>query len=236
MAAQEILKLFDSYWFETTIFTKTPTSPSLSNPITQTQPQILAQESKLLKIPSLRVRSLSDQNLTIKTSFLSDSLSTNSDLLTPKLQTILSGEVVEAEAGDEEEIPTKKKVNRRRRSRKIKRSSKSLSELEFKEVKGFMDLGFVFSEEDKDSKLVSLIPGLQRFGKFESGEVLEGKNEIDEETEISRPYLSEAWGVLDENKLKNPLMNWRIPALGTDEIDMKDHLKFWAHTVASTVR
>ncbi|MCL7043829.1 hypothetical protein MKW94_016938 [Papaver nudicaule] len=42
---------------------------------------------------------------------------------------------------------------------------KSLSDLEFEELKGFMDLGFVFSEEDRNS---SLIPGLQRLGNKEN--------------------------------------------------------------------
>ncbi|KAM1105151.1 hypothetical protein ACFX13_013746 [Malus domestica] len=44
-----------------------------------------------------------------------------------------------------------------RRRRKKKSESKSLTDLQFEELKGFMDLGFVFSEEDKDSNLVSII-------------------------------------------------------------------------------
>ncbi|KAM7276738.1 hypothetical protein ACFE04_018604 [Oxalis oulophora] len=45
---------------------------------------------------------------------------------------------------------------------------KSYLELEFEEVKGFIDLVFVFSEEaKKNSILVSLVPGLQRFGEEE---------------------------------------------------------------------
>lgn len=95
-----------------------------------------------------------------------------------------------------------------------------------------MDLGFVFSEEDKDSSLASIIPGLNRLKKKEHEEEEEG-----EEGEISRPYLSEAWEAMEkENELKKPpLMEWSFPALG-NEIDMKDNLKWWAHTVASTVR
>ncbi|KAK7265997.1 hypothetical protein RIF29_18635 [Crotalaria pallida] len=46
-------------------------------------------------------------------------------------------------------------------TRKKRRGSKSLSDLEFEELKGFVDLGFVFSEEDKDSSLATIIPGLQ---------------------------------------------------------------------------
>ncbi|KAM1368322.1 hypothetical protein PS1_001667 [Malus domestica] len=52
---------------------------------------------------------------------------------------------------------------------------------------------------------------------------------------ITRPYLSEAWEVRENRKIEKPLMNWRFPAL-ENEIDMKDNLKWWAYTVASTVR
>ncbi|KAK9284305.1 hypothetical protein L1049_023476 [Liquidambar formosana] len=129
----------------------------------------------------------------------------------------------------------KKKVSRMRRRRK-RGNSKSLSDLEFEEVKGFMDLGFVFSEEDKDSRLVSIIPGLQRLGRKGVEDDDEKGKEVDESV-VSRPYLSEAWDVLDRKEVEQPLllMDWRIPASG-NKMDMKDNLRFWAHTVASTVR
>ncbi|CAI0560655.1 unnamed protein product [Linum tenue] len=92
-----------------------------------------------------------------------------------------------------------------------------------------MDLGFVFSEEDKDSRLASILPGLQRLGKKVDGEV--------DESAIPRPYLSEAWAAREAEKLRNPVTNWRVPAMGLgSEMDMKDSLRLWAHTVASTVR
>ncbi|KAL0354023.1 UNVERIFIED_CONTAM: hypothetical protein Sangu_0983600 [Sesamum angustifolium] len=122
-------------------------------------------------------------------------------------------------------------------SRKIRRSgSRSLSELEFEELKGFMDLGFVFSDEDRDSRLVSVIPGLQRLGKNVQEESVNGCGEASS-TAVSRPYLSEAWECLkDEKRVKNyRLIDWRIPAFG-NETELKDHLRFWAHTVSSTVR
>ncbi|MCL7032807.1 hypothetical protein MKW94_028789 [Papaver nudicaule] len=131
-----------------------------------------------------------------------------------------------------------------KRMNKMK-SSKSLSDLEFEELKGFMDLGFVFSEEDKNSSLVSIIPGLQRLGNKENliTEQEEDKSrtldraENNKSVSIQRPYLSEAWAVL-ENKRKEeklPLINWQVPKLDS-EIAMKFHLKNWAHTVASAVR
>ncbi|KAE8734287.1 hypothetical protein F3Y22_tig00000773pilonHSYRG00056 [Hibiscus syriacus] len=119
-------------------------------------------------------------------------------------------------------------------TRKKKGKSKSLSDLEFEELKGFMDLGFVFSEEDnKDPRLVEIIPGLQRLRKKEPEEE-EDTHESDDD-KVARPYLSEAWKVSERRKPNNPLMNWRVPDLG-NEIDMKDSLRWWAHTVASTVR
>ncbi|XP_043699926.1 uncharacterized protein LOC122650590 [Telopea speciosissima] len=120
--------------------------------------------------------------------------------------------------------PVKKKRDLRRRG-----SSKSLSALEFEELKEFMDLSFVFSKEDKDSSLVSIIPGLQRLGKKSD----EKETTIDESA-IPRPYLSEAWDLHNRRTEENPLMNWRFPASGS-EIDIKYHLKIWAHIVASTL-
>ena len=90
-----------------------------------------------------------------------------------------------------------------------------MSDLEFEELKGFMDLSFVFSEEDRNSSLASVVPGLHRLGKKDDEE-----EEVDEST-IPRPYLSEAWEVLDRKKRENPLINWRISAL-SNETDMKD--------------
>ncbi|KAJ1388945.1 hypothetical protein SESBI_38697 [Sesbania bispinosa] len=198
-----------------------------------------------MRIPTLQVRSFSDQNLSSTIGAFSYSLSPNSVLTPQKLQPILSGKEVgefplEKGAGNhedkEEEAHTKKKLSHRhshRRRLKKGKTTRSLSDLEFKELKGFMDLGFVFSEEDRDTKLVSLIPGLQRLGRDDASVSVEQQN-IDE-TVICRPYLSEAWGVLDQRKIVNPLLKWRVPALG-NEIDMKDNLRFWAHTVASIVR
>ncbi|PPD74819.1 hypothetical protein GOBAR_DD28250 [Gossypium barbadense] len=91
-------------------------------------------------------------------------------------------------------------------------------------------------EDNKDSRLVEIIPGLQRLRRKDGEE--ENKEaagaEDDDRDEVSRPYLSEAWHVSERRK-ENPLMNWRVPALG-NEVDVKDSLRWWAHTVASTVK
>ncbi|KAK7324669.1 hypothetical protein VNO77_28413 [Canavalia gladiata] len=246
MAAEQVLKLFDTYWFESTILTNKTPSPfhSTLGSIPQFQvKEVLPLDTKFLRISTLQVRSFSDQNLGSTVGAFSDFPSPNSVLTPQKLRPILSGKEVEEfslEKGHgnqkekEEEVHSKKKLshNHRRRFSKGK-TTRSLSDLEFKELKGFMDLGFVFSEEDKDSRLVSLIPGLLRLGREDAG--VGSEQNIAESTVICRPYLSEAWGVLDQRKVINPLLNWRVPVPG-NEMDMKDNLKFWAHTVASIVR
>ncbi|KAL2476654.1 hypothetical protein Adt_37390 [Abeliophyllum distichum] len=233
MSAEEtVINLLDSYWFEYGIFTP---KPSLST--VKTDPVLEVEEKpKLNRIKTLMKKSSSDQFLSsIDCSNSSDSPSPKS-VLVPKLQTILSGK--EVEEFEHKKASRKEENSACRRNRRKKNSSRSLSELEFEELKGFMDLGFVFTDEDKDSNLVSIIPGLQRLGGKWDGK-LEGKWEekgFDKSAEVSRPYLSEAWDVLeDENRVKKPLMDWRIPNFG-NEMELKDHLRFWAHTVASTVR
>ncbi|KAK7405061.1 hypothetical protein VNO78_06234 [Psophocarpus tetragonolobus] len=239
MAAEHVLRLLDSFWFETSILsnkTAPPTSPISHNKVEEVLP--LDAKLSLVPTPTLEVRSYSDQNLDSTTCLMMiHSPSPNSVLTPQKLRTIPSGsEIREFSSGNHEKQGMNfiKRKQRgygygRRPARKV-RTSRSLSELEFKELKGFMDLGFVFSEEDKDSRLVSLIPGLQRLGREEDEG--QGNESVVSDNE---PYLSEAWDVLDQREMRNPLLNWRVPARG-NEIDMKDNLRFWAHTVASIVR
>lgn len=211
MDAEEVLKLYDSCWFELKILEENSssriTSSSLSDPHHKMDQE--SSEPKLLRIKTTHTRSLSDQLSSITTFNKHDTFSPNS-VLQADLQTIISGkqvtdpQVKETARENLEVSPSDHKGTARRRRKK--RANKSLSDLEFEELKGFMDLGFVFSEEDKDSSLASIIPG-----------------------------LSEAWQVLDKQKKQSSLMNWRVPALNK-EIDMKDSLRWWAHTVASTLK
>ncbi|RDX65325.1 hypothetical protein CR513_56026, partial [Mucuna pruriens] len=232
MAAEQVLRLLDSFWFEASILSP-PTNPISHNKVEE----VLSLDDANLKLlqvptPTLEVRSYSDQNMDSIACVFCDSPSPNSVLTPQRLRTIPSErEIREFSSGNlgKEGVIIKRKergFGHGRRPRKG-RTSRSLSELEFKELKGFMDLGFVFSEEDKDSTLVSLIPGLQRLGRESEGQ---GDESV---VSHNKPYLSEAWDVLDQRKIRNvPLLNWRVPARG-DEIHMKDNLRFWAHTVAS---
>ncbi|CAI9087232.1 OLC1v1021256C1 [Oldenlandia corymbosa var. corymbosa] len=254
MEAEDVINLFDSCWFQHCFFMKTPDYPTQSNLLPDDQFHIQADSSKDPEISAqltLHTRSKSEQTISPKTSMNFGAFSPDSVLPAPHLETILSGIEGEAEGYHQLEtthqtrrgfFKTDEKKKKEKRIQKRKGLSKSLSELEFEELKGFMDLGFVFSEEDKkDSTLVEIIPGLQRLGKERNGEKKEKKvstNEAQEEASSSvvarRPYLSEAWEVLNRRKEKNPLMNWKVPQ-ERNEIVMKDTLKRWAHIVASTV-
>ncbi|KAG8385411.1 hypothetical protein BUALT_Bualt03G0042600 [Buddleja alternifolia] len=214
MDPESVLNLFDSFWFHLQIFKK---QSKTSNSSTPEQIPENSSKPKFSRQLTIHTRSKSENLLHSNTGSIN--ISSPDSVLKPHLQTILSEREFSAENS---ETPKLIQPNEGL-TKKKKRFSKSLSELEFEEVKGFMDLGFVFSEDDKeDSNLVGIIPGLQRLGHKD--EEICGPR--------ARPYLSEAWGVLEE---KSPLMNWRVPAV-SNEIDMKDNLKWWAHSVASAVR
>ncbi|XP_077233016.1 uncharacterized protein LOC143874574 [Tasmannia lanceolata] len=107
------------------------------------------------------------------------------------------------------------------RRRLVKMNScKTYSELEHDELKGFMDLGFVFNRDELSPHMMKIVPGLQSLGE---------KKRV-----VRRPYLSEAWLI---NRRDSPLLNLRIPPISAASgADMKQHLRFWARTVASEIR
>ncbi|OMO73512.1 hypothetical protein COLO4_27056 [Corchorus olitorius] len=43
-------------------------------------------------------------------------------------------------------------------------SCRSMKDLELEEVKGFMDLGFIFKKEHLNKRMISVVPGLLRLG------------------------------------------------------------------------
>jgi hypothetical protein len=133
-----------------------------------------------------------------------------------------------------------------------------MSELEFEEVKGLQDLGFTFSDAEVDAELASIVPGLLRRKRSEeensratasapaaattssARRAAEAVNDDDASAEgvapaPRRPYLSEAWDDEEEAEVRRALRNWRIPPAG-DGNQLKEHLRMWAHTVASAVR
>ncbi|KAJ9181604.1 hypothetical protein P3X46_009719 [Hevea brasiliensis] len=134
-------------------------------------------------------------------------------------------------------------------SRKLQKymSCRSLGELELEELKGFMDLGFIFKKENISPRMISVVPGLLRLGLYKNkyntklitSEVPEDDDDIqrerdkqEEEKGVIRPYLSEAWLI---KRPDSPLLNLRLPRVSA-AVDMKKHHKFWARTVASVIQ
>ncbi|PIA57351.1 hypothetical protein AQUCO_00600229v1 [Aquilegia coerulea] len=115
-------------------------------------------------------------------------------------------------------------------------SCKTLVELEYEEVKGFMDLGFRFKKELLSPRMISVVPGLQRLDEYKDRLEDQIEDEIQEwngkENAIMRPYLSEAWLI---RRPDSPLLNLKIPKV-LPPTDMKKHLKCWARTVASSIQ
>ncbi|KAL1821366.1 hypothetical protein DCAR_0417785 [Daucus carota subsp. sativus] len=246
MAAEEslihLLHLFDSLWFENHILHNNSNSQLDSK---------LEDENELPKLARISIdQDFEAKKILINTSQESLSSGDSENLLSPnsvlmrspaKLENILSKK--ESPEQKKQNKKVKKKINEKNKKKGKLMSSKSLSELEFEEVKGFMDLGFVFSEGDKNSSLVKIIPGLQRFGEVdkEKEEKENGSKKINggDKSLIRRPYLSQAWEIMEYRRRKEPAekLKWKINAAVLDnEMDMKNHLKFWAQSVASAVK
>ncbi|XXG90254.1 hypothetical protein AAC387_Pa12g2066 [Persea americana] len=219
MDEEQVLNLFDTNWF---YHKSIQNNPSSSLP--PIDPGPVEAKTKIERPRISHLRSLHRRSLSNQSSSTSDRFSPNSVLQAPKLDTNFSGKEAEEVTRQEKADRMSKKALGRRK----KKGSRSLSELEFEELKGFLDLGFTFSEAEKDSRLLEIVPGLHRLGKMAEEE----EEEPDDETVVSRPYLSEAWSF--DRKEEDPLMNWRISAVG-NEMNIKDQLKYWAHAVASTV-
>lgn len=99
-------------------------------------------------------------------------------------------------------------------------TQKSLSDLEYEELQGFKDLGFNFDNKDLNPDVINIIPGLQEKNRIEE----------DEEENMRRPYLSEAW---QAQSSAPPVPKWGGKR---SKEDVKAQIKFWARAVASNVR
>lgn len=250
MAADEslahVLNLFNYFWFENQIFKTNLNPPFVSQAADDDGND--NDQPKLARISTSTTHADDESSLMSSQESLSSGGSDN--LLSPtsvlmirspmKLETILSGkesgEVLEAVTMEKEERKKvnngSERLNNTRRRRKGKGlSTKSLSELEFEELKGFMDLGFVFSEEDQNSRLAEIIPGLQRFGNEKEDEIKNGTA-----GSSKQPYLSQAWEDMEYRIKAAEKLKWKINAAVDNEMDMKHQLKFWAHSVASAIK
>ncbi|XP_019099884.1 PREDICTED: uncharacterized protein LOC104782786 isoform X2 [Camelina sativa] len=221
MAGEELLRLFEQNWSERLILKKDKENlngKSREKHEEREIPKKREEDVKNFPVSFLVERAMSDETMMMtKTSSKTSLFSSSSDDLflsprsvlpvkaTPmKLQTILSGkEVNEFRIAERERVLSEKKDLQRKKMMmksnvRRRRKGKSMSDLEYEELKGFMDLGFVFSEEDhKDSDLVSILPGLQRLVKKDHDGLVQVTNKEEEDKSnintVARPYLSEAW-------------------------------------------
>lgn len=107
----------------------------------------------------------------------------------------------------------------------------SVSDLEAEETKGFMDLGFVFTEEDLNSELPEILPGLRTL-------LCREEQRKTESSVVRRPYLSEAWEFHSKRGRREKdtmVIDLRMAKL-CGETNMKDSLKWWARSVASNLK
>ncbi|KAG5582969.1 hypothetical protein H5410_053596 [Solanum commersonii] len=179
---------------------------------------------------------------------LENPLPIQDSLTSVESEIILLQDVCEKEEDNEKERSTRnmshslspKKYSRNRVLEKTLSNYKSLGDLELEELRGFMDLGFIFRKEHISKRMINVIPGLQRLEIeisedeekiCENSKAIVTEGEEDDKREIARPYLSEAWLIKRPN---SPLLNMRIPRISAAS-DMKKHLRYWAKTVATVV-
>ncbi|KAL6876407.1 hypothetical protein ACP4OV_012979 [Aristida adscensionis] len=246
-AAEETIALYDACWFHRLVLLPPP-PPSPTPPPPEPAPAPAERESEAPRVSSPAAglrhrRTRSDEAAAAAFQGLEPLRIPNSGHRA-RLETILSGK-----DGHVQPLPERRRPEARRPAgtgRRRRRRGRSMSELEFEEVKGLRDLGFTFSDAEVDAELASIVPGLRRKRADEEDRVTASAlaaTAVDESFTVTdaaagsaprRPYLSEAWDD-EEEEVRAMLRNWRIPA-ATDGADLKEHLRMWAHTVASAVR
>lgn len=254
-AAEEAMALYDACWFHRLVLRGySPAAPlPTPTPTPEREPEQQApaeSERELERAPSAsglrHRRTRSDEAKTATFDSLEPLKIPTSHRA--RLETILSGKDGLA-APQPQPLPERRRPEvRRPGGRRRKARGRSLSELEFEEVKGLQDLGFTFSEAEVDAELASIVPGLRRLRTAEEEEAKKAKAAAaacaEEEAcrnraasasaPRRRPYLSEAWED-EEAEVRRMLSTFRIPA-ADDGADLKEHLRLWAHSVASAVR
>ncbi|OIT36349.1 PREDICTED: uncharacterized protein LOC109242149 [Nicotiana attenuata] len=98
-------------------------------------------------------------------------------------------------------------------------SCKSLGELELEEVKGFMDLGFIFRKEHISKKMISVIPGLQRLEEVMSED--EETNNEDSEEEEGQPGTLSSRYARGPGKGRTTRVNYTQPYAAAEEEEDK---------------
>ncbi|KAG2296741.1 hypothetical protein Bca52824_043410 [Brassica carinata] len=100
--------------------------------------------------------------------------------------------------------------------------AKSLTDDDLEELKGCLDLGFGFSY-DEIPELCNTLPALELCYSM-SQKFLDDKQNHQEDSHLPPPTTT------------SPVANWKISSPGDNPDDVKARLKYWAQTVACTVR
>lgn len=114
------------------------------------------------------------------------------------------------------------------RRRDGRKSSKSMTEVEYDEVRGITDLGFNFTRDDHIQPIIDGFPGPRYYSRDGDDLLLHCPNRSSPRSRIRSP---KGW---TRKSVDSSLLKWRIPS-PQDSVDMKAHLQIWAHSVASTV-
>uniref|UniRef100_A0ACD5WYH2 Uncharacterized protein n=1 Tax=Avena sativa TaxID=4498 RepID=A0ACD5WYH2_AVESA len=258
-AAEDAIALYDTCWFHRLVLHSYPPPTPLPLPMPM-PPPVSEQQQQPEQAPAESKRELerAPTGLRHRRTRSDEAKTATFDALEPlkiphshraRLETILSGKDGLA-APQPQPLPERRRPEKRwPGGRRRKARGRSLSELEFEEVKGLQDLGFTFSEADVDAELASIVPGLRRLRADEEAKKAEAAVAAAsaEEEEACRnraasapaprrrrPYLSEAWED-EEAEVRRMLSTFRVPA-ADDGADLKEHLRLWAHSVASAVR
>ncbi|KAM0843473.1 hypothetical protein ACQ4PT_057684 [Festuca glaucescens] len=256
-AAEEALALYDTYWFHRLVLHSYSPAPAPLPP-PPPPPPALEQQQQPGQAPAESNRELqrAPTRLRHRRTRSDEAKTATFDALEPlkiphthraaRLETILSGKDGLAAPAPQPAPPERRRRPGARRRKQAR--GRSLSELEFEEVKGLRDLGFTFSEADVDAELASIVPGLRRLraaeeeaNKAKAAAVAASAQEdvcrsraASASAPRRRPYLSEAWED-EEAEVRRMLGTFRIPP-ADGGADLKEHLRLWAHSVASAVR
>ncbi|KAM0902689.1 hypothetical protein ACQ4PT_019143 [Festuca glaucescens] len=244
-AAEDAITLYDTYWFHRLVLHSYSPAPAPLPPPPPELEQAPAESNReLQRAPTgLRHRRTRSDEAKTATFDALEPLKIPHSHRAARLETILSGKDGLAAPAPQPQPQRRRPGGRRRKQAR----GRSLSELEFEEVKGLQDLGFAFSEADVDAELASIVPGLRRLRtaeeeakKAEAAAAACAEEEACRNRAASasaprrRPYLSEAWED-EEAEVRRVLSTFRIPA-ADGGADLKEHLRLWAHSVASAVR
>ncbi|XP_061338465.1 uncharacterized protein LOC133285271 isoform X2 [Gastrolobium bilobum] len=172
-----IVAEMDRLWFHQIILFSEPTASVTPEPVEKPVPisESPSCSSSILSLPPLPDEETSTDespSLEIQVSSESISLSLQDDSIDKKEETkerfarmkLLGNRIRSHSSSPSSQNRNRKCRKRVTTTRKLQKSMscRTLGELELDEVKGFMDLGFIFKKENLCPRMMSVVPGLQR--------------------------------------------------------------------------